>query len=128
MAVLSDGADVFPQFDPPPVSDTVGSAPFQVSFPGPFTHHDVVVNGWAGPLLHAQPSGEHDETVMLVLDERLALTVSVEEAERFVPFLADAIAIALGYTSHPTEDAPQPLVKQPQPRPVRMHGIAAESV
>lgn len=42
--------------------------------------------------------------------------------KRFVPFLADAIAIALGYTSHPNEDAEQPLVKQPQPRPVRMHG------
>jgi hypothetical protein len=61
--------------------------------------------------------------VMLILDKRLAITVSVEEAERFVPFLADAIAVALGYTCHPNEEAEQPLVKQPQPRPVRMHGI-----
>ena len=61
---------------------------------------------------------------MLVIDGRLAITVSVEEAERFVPFLADAVAVALGYTSHPNKDAEQPLVKQPQPRPVRMHGIA----
>jgi hypothetical protein len=61
---------------------------------------------------------------MLILDSRLAITVSVEEAERFVPFLADALAVALGYTSHPNEDAEQPLTKQPQPRPVRMHGIA----
>ena len=45
--------------------------------------------------------------------------------EIVLPFLADAIAIALGYTSHPNEDAEQPLVKQPQPRPVRIHGIAA---
>jgi hypothetical protein len=100
---------------------------FQVSFPGPFMRHEVVVNGWAVPLLHARPSGEHDESVTLVLDERLALTVSVEEAERFVPFLADAIAVALGYTSHPDEDAEQPLIRQPQPRPVRMFGIAAEA-
>jgi hypothetical protein len=97
---------------------------FRVSFPGPFTHHEVVVDGWAVPLLQAQPTGENDESVMLILDKRLAVTVSVEEAERFVPFLADAIAIALGYTCHPNEDAEQPLVKQPQPRPVRMHGIA----
>jgi hypothetical protein len=96
----------------------------RVNFPGPFQHHEVVVDGWAVPLLHAHPSGENDESVTLVIDSRLALTVSVEEAERFVPFLADAIAVALGYTSHPNEDAEQPLIKQPQPRPVRMHGIA----
>ena len=67
---------------------------------------------------------DHDEKVMLVIDGRLAKTFTVEEAERFVPFLADAIAVALGYTSHPDEDAEQPLVKQPQPRPVRMHSVA----
>lgn len=97
---------------------------FQVTFPGPFTRHDVVVNGWSVPLVHAQPSGENDESVTLVLDDRLALTLSVNEAERFVPFLADAIAVALGYTCHPDEDTEQPLVKQPQPRPVRTHAIA----
>ena len=100
---------------------------FQVSFPWLFTRHEVVVNGWAVPLLHAQPCGEHDESVTLVLDRRLAVTLSVEEAERFVPFLADAIAVALGYTSHPDEDAEQPLTRQPQPRPVRMHAIAADA-
>ena len=125
-AVLTDGA-ALPQFDPPPESGAGAPADFRVSFPGPFTHHEVVVDGWTVPFLYAHPSGEHDETVMLVLDGRLAVTVSVEEAERFVPFLADAIAVALGFTCHPNEDAEQPLVKQPQPRPVRMHGIAAES-
>ena len=98
---------------------------FRVSFPGPFTRHEVVVNGWSVPLLHSQPTGENDESVMLVIDNRLAATFSVEEAERFVPFLADAIAVALGYTAHPDEDTEQPLVKQPQPRPVRMHSIAS---
>jgi hypothetical protein len=100
---------------------------FRVSFPGPFNHHEVVVDGWTVPLLHAHPCGDHDESVMLVVDKRLALTVTVEEAERFVPFVADAIAVALGYTCHPNEDAEQPLVKQPQPRPVRMHAISAET-
>ncbi len=98
----------------------------RVSFPGPFSAHDVVVDGWKVPFLLAHPCGEHDESVMLVIDNRLAATFTVEETERFVPFLADAIAVALGYTSHPNEDAEQPLVKQPQPRPVRMHGIAGE--
>lgn len=97
---------------------------FRVSYPGPFTRHEVVVDGWSVPHLHAQPYGDHDEKVMLILDSRIAITVSVEEAERFVPFLADAIAVALGYTTHPNQDAEQ-LVKQPQPRPVRMQGIAA---
>jgi hypothetical protein len=99
---------------------------FRVSFPGPFSSHDVVVDGWKVPLVEAHPAGENDEQVMLVLDERIAETFSVEEAERVVPFLAHAIAIALGYTSHPNENTEQPLVRQPLPCPVRMHGIAVE--
>jgi hypothetical protein len=96
---------------------------FRVSFPGPFTQHEVVVDGWAVPFLHAHPCGEHDERVMLVLDKRLALTLSVAEAERVVPFLADGIALALGYTAHPRAD--EEPNRLPQPRPVRMHGIGA---
>ncbi len=100
---------------------------FHVSFPGPFSAHTVVVNGWQVPFLRAHPSGANDETVMLVIDDRLAATFTVDEAERFIPFLADAIAVALGYMSHPNEDAVQPLIRQPQPRPVRTHVIAAET-
>ena len=59
-------------------------AGFRVSFPGPFTQHEVVVDGWSVPLVSAQPCGDHDESVMLILDHRLAATFSVEEAERFV--------------------------------------------
>jgi hypothetical protein len=96
---------------------------FRVNFPGPFSRHEVVVDGWSIPLVHAHPTGDHDESVMLVIDNRLAATFSVEEAERFVPFLADAIAVALGYTAHPRADE-EPNWK-PQPRPMRMHGIGA---
>lgn len=99
---------------------------FRVSFPGPFTAHDVVVDGWKVPLLHAHPCGDNDESIMLVIDHRLAATISVEEAERFVPFLADAIAVALGYTCHPNEDTAELPSRQPQPRPVRAHTIVAE--
>ena len=100
---------------------------FRVSFPGPFPRHEVVVDGWQVPLLQAHPCGEQDDKAMLVIDDRLAATFTIEEAERFVPFLADAIAVALGYASHPDENAESPLVRQPQPRPVRMHSIAALS-
>jgi hypothetical protein len=96
---------------------------FRVSFPGPFSHHEVVVDGWSVPHLYAHPCGDHDASVMLVLDRRLAITVTVEEAERFVPFLADAIAIALGYTAHPRADETPNW--RPQPRPMRMQGIGA---
>jgi hypothetical protein len=96
---------------------------FDVSFPGPFTRHEVVVSGWSVPFLTAQPTGANDENVMLILDQRIAVTVSVEEAERFVPFLADAVAVALGYTSHPRAD--EEPIRNPQPRPVRMHGLGA---
>jgi hypothetical protein len=37
-----------------------------VSFPGPFTHHDVVVNGWRVPYLQAHVTAE--DRVMLVID------------------------------------------------------------
>jgi hypothetical protein len=90
---LTDGA-ALPQFDPPPESGAPQPEGYGVSFPGPFSHHDVVVNGWKVPLVHAHPCGEHDESVMLVLDNRLAETFTVEEAERFVPFLAESRSLS----------------------------------
>lgn len=97
---------------------------FRVSFPGPFSQHDVVVNGWKVPFVHAKPHGENDEHVMLVLDNRIGEDFTVEEAERFVPFLADAIAIALGYAAHPNESTEQLPPREPHSRPVRMHMLA----
>lgn len=92
--------------------------PFRVNFPGPFSHHDVVVDGWRVPFLHAQLGGE--ERVLLVLDGRLGVDLSSQEAERLVPFLADAIAVALGYGAHPRGDTPRPLERAPYPRPERV--------
>jgi hypothetical protein len=91
---------------------------FQVSFPGPFTHHDVVVNGWRVPYVQAHMAAE--DRVMLVIDRRLAAEFSVDEAERFVPFLADAIAVAMGYGAHPDDRTPRPLSRAPYPRPERV--------
>src|SRR5205085_6603473 len=81
-APLTDGA-ALPQYDPPPESGAATPRGYDVSFPGPFSHHKVVVEGWAVPLLHAHPCGPHDDRVMLVVDERIAITLSVQEAERF---------------------------------------------
>lgn len=85
-----------------------------VTFPGPFEHHDVVVEGHEVPFLRATPldGGRID----LTLDRRIGLVLSTDEAERFVPFLADAIAVALGYTSHPDAERDDPKQRHPFPR------------
>jgi hypothetical protein len=85
----------------------------RLAFVGPFEHHDVVVDGRYVPFLRATPldGGE----VHLNLDRRLGLTLSAAEAERVVPFLADAIAIALGYTAHPEADRDGPKTRHPFP-------------
>jgi len=96
-------------------------ADFRVQFIGPFSHHDVVVDGWRVPFLQAHMTPD-DDRVMLVLDRRLAIELSVEEAERLTPFVADAIAVALGYGAHPdmATGAREPLARAPYPRPERM--------
>lgn|ERR1017187_8156220 len=42
------------------------------------------------------------------------------QAERVVPFVADAIAVALGYGAHPDDSTPRPLPRAPYPRPERV--------
>ncbi|HEX5467424.1 MAG TPA: hypothetical protein VFW80_00090 [Gaiellaceae bacterium] len=93
----------------------------RVDFPGPFSQHDVVVDGWRVPFLHAQIAGE--DKVLLVLDRRLGVEITAAEAERVVPFIADAIAVALGYGAHPGEDTPRPLERAPYPRPERVVSV-----
>jgi hypothetical protein len=95
-----------------------------VMYPGPFEHHDVVVNGWRVPLLQAHPQGE--DRVLLVLDRRLGAEFSTAEAERVVPFLADAIAVALGYGCHPREQGDD-LHPSAGIRPRRVSGLIGAS-
>lgn len=99
--------------------------PEAVSFPGPFEHHDVVVHGWRVPYLQASLSGE--DGVTLVLDRRLGVRLSANEAERVVPFVADAIAIALGYGAHPRGDTENPPPRAPYPRPERVVEVVQAS-
>jgi hypothetical protein len=65
---------------------------------------------------------DRDDQITLLLDRRYGLDLSLQDAERVVPFIADAIAIALGYPSHPRGDIQHP--REPHPRPVRMMDIA----
>lgn len=100
------------------------SAGFRVTFPGPFRHHEVVVDGWRVPYLHAQL--RDDSRVLLVLDGRIGIDLSTDEAERLTPFLADAISVALGYGAHPREDTPRPLERAPYPRPERVANVTLD--
>jgi hypothetical protein len=97
-----------------------------VAYSGPREHHDVVVNGWQVPFLEAHPQGE--DRVLLVLDQRLGAEFSVLEAERLIPFIADAIAVALGYGCHPGAEATTLPALLPPVRPRRITGLVAVSV
>ncbi len=90
-----------------------------VEFVGPFEHHDVVVNGWRVPFVEATPMD--GGRVLLLLDHRFGLELTIEEAERVVPFLADCIAVACGYTAHPGRDG----LDEPRPSHpmVRVHSV-----
>ena len=97
---------------------------FRVTFPGPFEYHDVVVDGWSVPLLQAHPKGE--DRVMLILDGRRGVELSTAEAERLIPFVADAIAIALGYGAHPRSPMDQLPERAPHMAPRRVVEVLAE--
>lgn len=73
-----------------------------VEYHGPFRHHDITVDEHRVPFLHASLPTEGE--VHLVLDRRFGLELSVEEAERVVPFLAQVVAVAMGYACHPRGD------------------------
>jgi hypothetical protein len=66
---------------------------------GPVESHRVIVNGRRVPFLDALPL--NGGKISLLLDNRYALDVSVADAETFIPWIADAIAVAMGYTCHP---------------------------
>lgn len=103
--------------------DCADRATFRVTFPGPFEHHDVVVDGWRVPFVQAHMTP--DDRVALVIDRRLSTELSIDEAERVVPFVADAIAVALGYGAHPNADTPRKPPRAPYPRPERVVGLGS---
>lgn len=99
---------------------------FRVTFPGPFQHHDVVVDGWSVPFIKASFRPDNEDHVRLILDERMALDLSASEAERLMPFLADAIAVALGYGAHPSKESDSLPERAPHMAPRRVVRVGPE--
>ncbi len=97
-----------------PETDEIEPPESAVMYVGPFEHHDVVVDGREVPYLRATPVD--GGLVDLTLDRRFGLMLSAAEAERFVPFLAHAIAVASGYTAHPEAERDGPNRRHPFPR------------
>lgn len=87
-----------------------------VEYVGPFEHHEVVLNGWRVPFVEAHP--QTGGKVLLVLDARAGLELTIADAERVIPFIADAIAVASGYSCHP-RDPSTPPASLPPTRPRR---------
>jgi hypothetical protein len=84
-----------------------------LEFVGPFETHRVLLYGRRVPHLDAAPM--NGGMVHITLDERYGLDLTVEEAERVVPFIADCIAVAAGYSCHPRQgEQPYPLPLFPQ--------------
>jgi hypothetical protein len=95
-----------------------------VQFVGPFEEWEVVVDGWTVPYLTSRPLP--GGRVSLSIDKRHRLRLDIEEAERIVPFIAEAIAVALGYSGHPRRgwDAPQPGYRMHKVAPLLIQGSA----
>jgi len=79
---------------------------------GPFKSYKVLVDGRAVPFLEALPV--NGGKISLLLDGRYGLDVSVADADAFIPWIADAMAVALGYTCHPRTGM-EPLRSSPFP-------------
>ncbi len=84
---------------------------------GPFATHWVMVDGRQVPFLEAAPA--NGGKISLTLDQRYGLDLSVADAETVIPFIADCIAVAMGYTCHPRAGM-EPVRSSPFPP---AHGI-----
>jgi hypothetical protein len=91
---------------------------YGAEFVGPFAaDYRVVAGGYAVPHLTMFRS---DEKVCLVLDHRFGTEdVSEEEAQRWIPFIAHAMAVAAGYSCHGENCTPV------NPYKVQMTGLDA---
>lgn len=92
-----------------------------VEFVGPFETTKVVVEGRTVPFLTAHVRAGGD--VSLTLDDRFGLDLSVFEYEQVVPFIANCIAVALGYTCHPPADWDEPIKSHPFTRLVGVGSV-----
>ena len=80
---------------------TETKGPFYPEVVGPFLpEHHITIAGYMVPYITATP--QEDGRIDLLLDHRFGLhePVSREEFNRWIGFLADAMAIAAGYSCH----------------------------
>ena len=94
----------------------------RVDFIGPFKHYDVVVEGRAVPHLSAMP--QKDGVVTLLLDRRFAVDIPSDDVDRLVPFIADCIAVAMGYSSHQRRTQTQPVERPTFPTMTRVDSVS----
>jgi hypothetical protein len=96
-----------------------------VQLVGPFQYHAVTVDGWRVPFLTAQPG--NGGIVWLTVDDTRVLDIPVADFDRTVEFVADCIAVALGYTAHPSPHRDEEGLPNPNPRSPwrRMRQVAA---
>ncbi len=87
---------------------------------GPFESHRVIVSGRRVPFLSARPV--NGGKIALTLDNRIGVDVDVAQADALIPFIADCIAVAMGYTCHPRE-GDEPRRSVPFPRSQRVNLI-----
>lgn len=70
---------------------------------GPFKERRLVIDGWQVPLVEAT---ELDGgRFFLKLDGRMGLYVGAPQFENVARFIADTVAVCLGYSAHPRSDS-----------------------
>lgn len=92
-----------------------------VEYIGPFERTEVVVNGWAVPLLQGHRT-EYGERVMLTLNNGTGVDFPAVEAPRIVWFIAHCIAVAQGYQGHPESPEAELIPRKPE-SPHRMRRL-----
>lgn len=81
--------------------DELFTPPYGTDLIGPFSpppYHKVSVDGYLVPHLYIYKRGDTDTDWTVVLDSRFEYDVNDGELRRFMPLIANAMAIAAGYS------------------------------
>lgn len=91
---------------------------------GPFEgSYRVVVDGRQVPFLEARPA--NGGVIRLTLDDRYGVDVGVAQADALIPWIADAIAIGMGWNCHPRRGC-EAVRRSPFPYLTGIDGVVAE--
>ncbi len=70
-------------------------------FHGPFETHLVSVDGYQVPKVTVMPLKDvNDGSVNVILDRRFCVCADPDEARKWLPLIAHALAIGAGFTCH----------------------------